>query len=133
MANSNPSSSSSAAGSDSAAPVSKDDLVRIVELFQWPEAQTHITNALGTMNRAELDSRKSTCAPSLSGEGSLADAGNAWRELAAIFMNYDDFCPQNRLILYENDDNGQPVPFIPYRPADPDQSAVVARCHDLKH
>ena len=40
--------------------------------------------------------------------------------------------PQNRLILYESDENGHPRPVSPYKAADPDLTAVVARCHDLR-
>ena len=40
--------------------------------------------------------------------------------------------PQNRLILYESDENGHPRPVSPYKAADPDLTAVVARWHDLR-
>jgi hypothetical protein len=114
------------------AQVMKDDLARLIELFIYPAAQIHITNALGTLNRRSLDARKSTMIPDLSGQGSLADDANPWGQLASIFMDYDNFAPQNRLIQYEQDENGNPTPLSVYQPADPDLSSVAARCHDLR-
>lgn len=111
--------------------VTKDDLARIIELFLWPAAQVHIANALGTLKRRDLDARNSS-APDITGENSLADAAGAWRKLTTIYMDYVGFAPQNALIAYTNNADGEPVPVVPFRAADEEMVSVVARCHDLR-
>jgi hypothetical protein len=59
----------------------KDDIVRLLHLFQEPTAQWHWTNLYGILNRAELDARKA---------GSVySEAANLLNNLAEIFNNYD--------------------------------------------
>jgi hypothetical protein len=44
------------------------------------------------MSRRDLDARKSTKTPNLSGERSLADVADAWRNITQIYMDYENFC-----------------------------------------
>jgi len=90
----------------------------------------HITSALGVMSRRELDARKSE-APSLTGKSTLAETTDAWKSLATIFMDYENFTPQNRLIQYSEGPDGLPAPIHPYCASDPDMTALASRCYDL--
>jgi hypothetical protein len=61
--------------------VSKDDLARIIELFLHPAAVVHFSNALGTLNRRDLDARKADSTPDISGILTLTNI----REYANVF------------------------------------------------
>ena len=78
----------------------KNDLVRLIELKKYPSAQLFWTATETKLNRRLLDARKSTTATNLSGSGSLADSANQYGQFAVIFIDYNEFDPQNGLIKY---------------------------------
>ena len=106
--------------------VHKDDLCRLLELKNFPDAQMRWTSAMEPMDRRTLDARNSNVASDSSGRGFLSDDADPYGGLAEIFNNYDTFTPQNRLIKYINN---QPV--VPYQPASEEVTALAAKCYDL--
>jgi hypothetical protein len=80
--------------------VMKNDLVRLLELRKYPEAQVFWTATEASYNRRILDARKSSSAPNLAGTGSLADDSDPYGQLAEIFNDYKEFTSQNALIQY---------------------------------
>jgi len=79
------------------------------------------------MSRRDLDARKIE-APSLTGKSTIAETTDAWKSLASIYMEYENFTPQNRLIQYTEGHDGSPVPIHPYLASDPDMKSLASRC-----
>lgn len=110
--------------------VSKDDLVRLLELKKLPAAQALWKQTEETMSRRVLDARKSTDAPGGTASSSLADDADPWGNLAALFNDYKGFSPQNAVIQYEEKD-GVSQPIVPFRPESVDVAVIASHCHDL--
>jgi hypothetical protein len=86
----------------------KDDIVRLMHLFEEPRAQRHWSNLYGVLKRAELDARKSN--------GEHSEAANPLDYLAEIFNDYETFCPQNAMVRYVSPGAGlPPVKKQPYQ------------------
>jgi hypothetical protein len=104
---------------------SKDDIVRLIDLFKEPAAQRHWTNLHGIMTRAELDARKAAPA--------YAEGANPLMYLAEIFNNYDEFKPQNLMVKYASDGvNQPPVKVTPYQPSTSEWAYLATFTNDLE-
>jgi hypothetical protein len=105
--------------------VTKHDLARLIMLRKDPGSQMAWSRTQAVNHsRRDLDARKSTGAPSLEPNVSLAESLNGWQQLANRFNDYDGFRPQNVTVLYVNNEDGHPVPMEPRQPAN-DQCAVL--------
>ena len=81
--------------------VKKHDLARLIMLRKDPGSQMAWSRTQAVNHsRRDLDARKSTSAPSLEPNVSLAEALNGWQQLANRFNYYDGFRPQNVTVLY---------------------------------
>ena len=97
----------------------KDDVARLIHLFKEPAAKIHWSNHYGTLNRAQLDARRSS--------GPLSDAANPLSCLASIFNDYKIFTPQNLMVSYVFDRaSGLPKKKVPYAPSHDDWAELSA-------
>jgi hypothetical protein len=63
----------------------------------------------------------------ISGNGTLDEEFNPWLRLAERYNNYEDFTPQNRLLVYE-DMNGKPQVKYPWQARSSDRQYLTAWC-----
>jgi hypothetical protein len=109
-------------------PTAKGDLCRLLELRKYPDAMGFWAATETSMNRRQLDSRKSN-APGITG-APMVEENDPWGSLANIFNDYTRFCPQNCLIQYK-DVLGVPTAISPYKPSHQKYTALAAHCYDI--
>ena len=110
--------------------VHKNDLARLLHLRKCAEASITWGKIGSTLNRRQLDARKSDT-PDVGG-GTMALAGDFYGTLSEIYNDYENFRPQNYLIGYKHDDKtNRPVPVVPWVSASPDTETLFSKCKDL--
>ena len=110
--------------------VHKNDLARLLHLRKCAEASITWGKIGSTLNRRQLDARKSDT-PDVGG-GTMASAGDYYGTLSEIYNDYENFRPQNYLIGYKHDDKtNRPAPVVPWVSASPDTETLFSKCKDL--
>lgn len=108
----------------------KNDLVRLLELYAWVDAQILWDRTREPMDRATLDARNSDSAMNATGTATMADDADPYSALAVHFNDYTGFAMQNR-VLKHHFVNGHSVPVTPAVAVDPEQTTLAHKCFDL--
>jgi hypothetical protein len=111
-------------------PTVTNDVVRILELRQLPEAQGAWTALGSILNRRQLDARKSK-AVDANGVEMQCDS-SPYSTLTAMYNDWDGVVFQNRLVEYELDPvTNVAVKCFPIKAVESDREACAMQCSDV--
>ncbi len=99
-------------------------MARLIHLYKDPGAQVHWNNYYRSLNRRELNARKSV--------GANSEAANPLGCLTEMFNDYEGSQPQNLMVEYINGPNNCPIKKFPFKPSSDEWAELACHTHDIE-